>query len=84
MSEMGITYGHDWPMELAGAHGRISAYRSALAKADQALAVAYPYVNGVALDRANSEWRRETATDSLKTVDAAIDCIQAELAVTNP
>lgn len=78
MSTMGSTYGHDWPLELAGAHGRISAYRDTLVRADKALAVAYPYVNGVALDASNSAWRRETAVESLKTLNEAIDRIQAE------
>lgn len=44
MSIMGSTYGHDWPLELAGAHGRISAYRATLAEAKWALRHARPFV----------------------------------------
>jgi hypothetical protein len=74
----------DYPLELAGAHGRIAAYRFALEDALHALTEAYPYVNGVALDAAADPWRTETAKGILERIDAARKRAAAELAVTNP
>lgn len=74
----------DCPLELAGAHGRIEAYRSALRAAEYALISAMPYVNNVASDPANAPWRKETAEQTRETIRDARDRIAAELAVTNP
>lgn len=74
----------DYPLSLPGAHGRIDAYRLALAKADEALQDAYPYVNGVGLDHSNAPWRIDTAKATLETIRAARERIAGELAVTNP
>jgi hypothetical protein len=78
------TTGTDYPRELAGAHGRIAAYRSVLAKAEAALADAVPYVYNVAHNPDNAPWRRETAEGILAEIIAARDTARAELAVTNP
>jgi hypothetical protein len=75
---------HDYPLEIAGAHGRIDAYRAALRIADSALVTAMPYVNGVRTDPHLSPWRKETAEQSFETIREARDRIAAELAVTTP
>jgi hypothetical protein len=75
---------HDYPLDLAGAHGRIAAYRAALEDAMHAITEAYPYVNGVVLDSSLSPWRQETARDVLARIDNARENAALELAVTNP
>ena len=74
----------DYPLSLAGAHGRIDAYRYALARAELAISVAWPYVANVVTDPEASAWRRETAASSLSTLRSARDRITQELSVTNP
>jgi hypothetical protein len=74
----------DYPLSLAGAHGRIASYRAALTQAQAALRDAVPYIYGVQTDPTNAGWRRETAEVSLAAVDAALDRVAAELAVSNP
>lgn len=59
---------HDWPLSLPGSHGRISAYRYVLRKAQDALLAAHPHVP--------AELRPE--------IEAAIEDARRELAVTNP
>lgn len=75
---------HDWPVTLAGAHGRISAYRAALAEAEEALAAVVPYVYNVAHDPSNSPWRTETAFETMGKINNARNVIHRELKVTNP
>lgn len=72
---------HDWPLELAGAHGRISAYRAVLRIAEDAIMSATPYVNNVKTDPANAPWRRETAEETFEKLRDARDRIARELAV---
>lgn len=74
----------DYPLSLAGSHGRIAAYRATLEKAEAALAATVPYVYNVAHDPSNAPWRTETAFATMAKINAARDDIAAELAVTNP
>lgn len=48
------------------------------------MTIAWPYVNGVALDNDLSPWRRDTAKASLAQMGKARTVIAAELAVANP
>ena len=75
---------HDWPLSLAGSHGRISAYRAALEEALHALTEAYPYVRGVAHDPSVAPWRSETAREILTRIDGARERAARELSVRNP
>jgi hypothetical protein len=81
----------DYPLEIAGAHGRIAAYRAALAEAEYALKRAAPYVGGWAdagtdfhPNLASGLWSKKEAANALYAIHAAIDIARAELAVTNP
>ena len=76
--------GRNYPLELAGAHGRIAAYRAALAAAEKALAYAWPYVRGVADDHGNPPWRRETAQVTLAVMVDARERILGELNARRP
>jgi rubrerythrin len=51
----------------------------ALDAATRAIATAWPYVNGVALDHGASPWRRETAQEILATLQEARDLLEAAL-----
>ena len=68
-----------YPLTVAGCHGRISALRAALRDAETALLTAVPYIYNVSTDPANSAWRHETATESLATVNVARERAEAEL-----
>ena len=76
--------GHDWPLSLPAAHGRISAYRAALAQAEDALVQARPFVQSAAYNLPLSDPRQPAAGEALVLLDKARATATAELAVTSP
>lgn len=75
-------HGHDWPLTLAGACGRIDAYRDALAVAADALELAVPYVGGVIGDQARTVSAHDAATVALAAICKASLLARRELTVT--
>lgn len=74
----------DYPDSLAGAHGRIDAYRDALTVAREALQAAIPYLNQAAIDAASPPNVRMDANGVMLRVQDAAELATAELGVTNP